>query len=100
MGLTRIERETVICFNEEESEAVLHTCSAIWMRKMDKLVEEHPESFTCTDIDKMDGEVIGKRYKFDKSLITIRQGKQKRELTEEQRAEVAERFRKAREAKA
>ncbi len=42
------------------------------------------------------GEVVAKRYSFPKRFITIRSKDVKRELTEEQKAELAERLSKAR----
>ena len=43
MGLTRLEQETIILFNEEESIADVYTYNGALIRKLDKLCEEYPE---------------------------------------------------------
>lgn len=68
----------------------------VWMRKLDKLVEQNPEQFKPGRAEICKGQVVAKRYLFPKRFITIRSKDIKRELTDEQRAELAERLSKSR----
>ena len=95
-SLSRYEQETIIRFDEEGPEAKLYTASPVWMRKMDKLTAENPADFREIRAEKCQGEICAKTYTFPKSLITIRTKRVTRDLTEEQRAEMAERGRRLR----
>lgn len=66
MDLTRLERETVVVFNEAEPDAELYTCSAVTMRKMDALVAEFP-AFSVVKQDE-----VSKTYKFPKKYFKVR----------------------------
>lgn len=90
--LTRYEQEVVVNFNAEENEASLYSANPAWIRKMDKLVEEYPETFRMYRQEKLYGKVISKSYKFPKDLITIRSKKREYNLTDEQKKERAERL--------
>lgn len=94
--LSRIEQETVINFNAAEETIDLHTSDPAWLRKMDKLVEKNPEQFKLIRVDKCQGEIVAKRYMFPKRFVTIRSGDKKRELTDAQRKELAERMKQGR----
>ena len=83
MGLSRLEQETIITLNAEENTAVLWTADPVWIRKMDKLVENNPAEFSQTKQETMDGVVVQKRYEFPKKLLSVRKGTRK--MTEEQR---------------
>lgn len=93
-GLSRYEQEVTIGFNAAEDTAELYTADSVWMRKLDKLVEQNPEQFRLGRTETCKGEVVAKRYSFPKRFITIRSRDVKRELTDEQRAELAERLSK------
>ncbi len=95
-GLSRYEQEVTIGFNAAEDTAELYTADSVWMRKLDKLVEQNPEQFKPGREETYKGEVVAKRYSFPKRFITIRSKDVKRELTDEQRAELAERLSKSR----
>lgn len=56
----------------------------VWMRKLDKLVEQNPEQFKPGRAEICKGQVVAKRYLFPKRFITIRSKDIKRELTDEQ----------------
>ena len=47
MELTRLEKETIVNYNEEEPHAEVYTRSALVMRKLDKLCERFPDTYTC-----------------------------------------------------
>ncbi len=92
--LSRYEQETIINFNAEENTAEIYTADPVWIRKLDKLVEQNPEQFGPGRTERLEGEVIAKRYSFPKRFITIRSKDVKRKLTDEQKAELAERLSK------
>lgn len=94
MRLTRYEQEVIINFNAEEEHASLYTANPVWIRKMDKLLEQNPDQFRLGRVERVKGEVVSKEYFFPKRFVTIRSRDVKRELTEEQRKEIAERFKK------
>ena len=85
MKISRYEQETVINFNAGESKATLYTRDTTVMRKLDALVNDHPDTFKCigdTDIDKT--------YELPKSSITYRKP---RNISEAQRNAARERMR-------
>lgn len=91
-SLSRTEQEVVIGFNAAEDTAELYTADPVWMRKLDKLVEQNPEQFKEGRQETYQGKVIAKRYTFPKRFITVRSKDVKRELTEEQRMELSNRM--------
>ena len=96
VGLSRYEQEVTIGFNAAEDMAELYTADPVWMRKLDKLVEQNPEQFKPGRVETCKEEIVAKRYSFPKRFITIRSKDVKRELTDGQRAELAERLGRAR----
>lgn len=95
-SLSKYEQEVMINFNAEEDTATIYTANPVWIRKMDKLVEENPEQFQMYRQEKLEGRVISKAYRFPKRFVTIRSKDLKRELNEEQKAVLKERLNKAR----
>ncbi len=65
-NLTRLERETVVTFNEQEQHAELYTCSQPVIRMMDKLCAEFPQ-FSVMKTDE-----VSKTYKFPKKYFKVR----------------------------
>ncbi len=96
MGITRYEQEVTINFNAEEDTATVYAANPSWIRKLDKLVAANPEEFRQTGQELLDGQIISKRYEFPKKLLTVRSRTIKRELTEEQRQQAAERLKESR----
>lgn len=90
--LSKYEQEVMINFNAEDEEATMYTANPVWIRKMDKLVEQNPEQFKMYRQEKVEGKVVSKSYKFPRDYITIRSKKRESNLTAEQRKAVAERF--------
>ena len=68
MKLSRIEKETVINFNEEEEFAEVYTCNSHLKNRLKEISKEHPESCRFKDKDSY-GFVW---YYIDKHLISIR----------------------------
>lgn len=91
-GLSRYEQEVVINFNAEDDEATLYSANPVWIRKMDKLVEQNPDQFKMYRQEKLRGEVVSKAYKFPKEFITIRSKKRSGSLNAEQRKAASERM--------
>jgi hypothetical protein len=83
--LSNWERETIISFNDDEKTAEVYTCNYAWMRKMDKLCEEFPETFVLKRQD-----AHSKTYDIPKKFVAIRKP---RILTDEQKQKQAERMR-------
>ena len=92
MGLSRYEQEVIINFNAEENEISLYTANPVWIRKMDKLIEQNPEQFRQGRVERVKGEIVSKEYFFPKRFVSIRSKDLKRNLSEEQRKELAERM--------
>ena len=90
--LEKCEQETVINFDRESDRASLYTSDSIWMRKLDKLVEEHPENFEVKNVEKLQGKVVAKTYLFPKKFVTIRSKDRTPNYTEEQRQTASERM--------
>lgn len=93
------EQETTISFGRDKDGAEIWTSDRTVMTKLDKLCEESPEYWKCKKVEYfLDGSLANKVYTVtDKALISFRSKKVKRELTDEQRAELAERMKNARE---
>jgi len=90
MTLTRVEQEVTINFNAEEDTAIVDTRNPVWIRKMDKLLEENPDEVRLIDENE-----VGKTYEVPKGAIRISIRK-KRVLTEEQRKSLSERMKNIR----
>ena len=95
-SLSQYKQEVIINFNAEEDTAALYTVNPSWIQKLDRLVEPNPKQFEMYRQEKMDGRVISKAYRFPKRFVTVRSKDTKRELTDEQRAELAQRMREHR----
>lgn len=89
---SKYEQEVTIGFNAAEGTAEIYTTDPVWIRKMDRLVQQNPEQFRPGKVETYQGKVVAKRYTFPKRLITIRS--KVRQLTDEQRTERAARLSK------
>jgi hypothetical protein len=89
--LTREERETVITFNDDETNAIVYTAQAKHVRKLDKFCRENPELFKCIRHD----EYGGAEYIFPQKYIAFRMPRNST-MTEEQRRKVGERLKNSR----
>lgn len=99
-GLTRYEQEVTINFNAVDGTAELYSANPVWIRKIDKLVEQNPEQFKLVEVIRCGGEVVAKQYSFPKRFLSVRSKDVVRELTEEQKAEMAARLKKSRKERA
>lgn len=92
------EQETTISFSRDGETADVWTSDTTMMTKLDRLCEKSPSNYKCTETSKtLDGLLACKRYTIaDKNLVSFRGGAVKREMSEEQKAKVAERLRQGR----
>lgn len=92
--MTREEMETVINFSAADEMMDIYTADPVWLRKLDKLVVEHPENYRVIETRFFEGRVCSKRYLAPKKLLTVRG--YTRTLTAEQREAAASNFSKNR----
>ena len=88
--LTKLEKETIITFNEAENHAELYTCNKPIMKRLEKLCCERPEIFRFIRED-----CISKEYHFPKSCIKINKPRklsdaQKKALTQRLKANLVQ----------
>ena len=83
------EQEVCINFMRDEDFATIYTSDTTYMTKLDKLCKTSPNMYSLlSDTGR------GKKYRVeDKTLISFRAKKIKRELTEEQKIAAGERMR-------
>ncbi len=67
MRIQKEERETIINFNAKEKIATVYTRDPIFMKQMDKLVREYPNTFRCKSVSEVD-----RVYEVPASSITFR----------------------------
>lgn len=98
MGNTLDEMETTISFSRTGTPAEVWTSDTTMYTRFDKLCKENPSMYTCTEEARnRNGELLSKTYRIaDKQLLSFRPKKRKVVLTEEEKAERAKRFGKAR----
>ena len=85
--ITGVEKETVILFNEAEKTAQIATYNGRWKRRLNELCKSEPETFQCTSPEDKDGYAV---YTCNKKRLSLPH--RKREITEEQRKQCAERM--------
>ena len=90
------EQETTISFNRDQQEVDIWTNDRTMITKLDNLCKSNPSTYICKETGRNSiGEVMDKRYKItDKTLLSFRTKKKIVELTDEQKAERAERLRR------
>lgn len=80
MKIPKEEQETIINFNAKDKIATIYTRDPIFMKKMDILVREYPETFKCKSASKVD-----KVYEVPTSSVTFRKP---RKLSEKRREQI------------
>lgn len=98
MGVAIYEQETVVSFMRDGEKAKIYTSDSTVMTRLDKLAENEkcPEWKLIKEHYSQNGELVGKTYETSKRLVSFRSSIVSRELTEEQKAEAAERLRRMR----
>lgn len=79
MALLKIEQETIICYNEEETEAIIDSCNRALIKRLEGLSKDKPEICYLEREDQ-----YGKRYRIPKKWIRVNPPR-KSNMTEEQR---------------
>ena len=77
MRIPKEEQETIINFNAKNKIATVYTRDPTFMKQMDKLVSEYPDTFRCKYVSEVD-----KVYEVPAASVTFRKPKR---LTNEQR---------------
>ena len=94
MGLMVEEQETHINFSRGDERAKIYTSDTTTMTKLNKLVELQGTEWKLEGVTKLkSGEIVGKTYSCPVSLISFRKKRVQRNLSEEQRQEIASRLR-------
>ena len=98
MGIALDEMETTISFSRTGAHAEVWTCDTTMYTRFDKLCKESPAMYTCTEEARnRNGQLLSKTYRIaDKSLLSFKPKKRKVVLTEEEKAERAERLKRVR----
>lgn len=91
MELTRAERETIIIFNEADTEAEVFTYNGKLTKKLDTLCSERP----CECVFVKENKTGGRFYSIPKKWVRVNAS---RIMSDEARAAVAERLAAARES--
>lgn len=84
------EQETIIRIDRVSDTAEIYTSDTRYMNKFDKLVESSPE-WEFEQQTYCEGDVVGKFYKCPVNFISFRTKTVKKDLTDEQRAALADR---------
>jgi hypothetical protein len=77
MRIPKEEQETIINFNAKNKIATVYTRDPTFMKQMDKLVSEYPDTFRCKYVSEVD-----RVYEVTAASVTFRKP---RRLTNEQR---------------
>lgn len=67
MKLSKLEKETIINYNEAENEATIYTCSPTLMKRLNTLAKKRPDLYKLGEENEH-----SKTYTFPKKLISIR----------------------------
>ncbi len=96
MGLNISEQETSVSFSRDSDICSVYTSDTTVMTKLDKLAEsdKSPHWRLKEEHRLLNGELIGKTYETHKRLISFRSNISTREMSNEQKEAVSERFRK------
>lgn len=99
-GIRLEEQETVVNFYRVDHRMSIYTSDQTMITKLMKLIEKSEKNSESEYIlvreEKMNGRVVAIEVSAPKHLMSLRMPKKKRELTEEEIKELADRMRKAR----
>ena len=84
MRIPREEQETIINFNAKDKIATVYTRDPTFMKQMDILVREYPDTFRCRSVSEVD-----RVYEVPATSVTFRKP---RILSDEQREAARERI--------
>ena len=84
MGLSKLEQETIIVYNNAEENAHIYTCRSSLINKLQRYADEFPDKVKCIAEELNDGHRESASFIFPKKYISLRTPKA-RQLSEEQR---------------
>ena len=84
MRIPKEEQETIINFNAKDKIATVYTRDPTFMKQMDKLVSEYPDTFRCRSVTEVD-----RVYEVSAATITFRRP---RKISIEQRKNAKKRM--------
>lgn len=93
-GVPDNEKETHINFLHSSDNCVLYTRDNSQVTKLKKCLKDNPNEYKCFAQIESDGSVVSYEFEFPKKYITFRKRNKESNLSEEQRMEIAKRFRK------
>lgn len=101
MNILVAEQETIINYARDGDECTVYTTDTTVMTRLDKLVEDPEAEWELVQIarDMANKSIVSKEYRTKKNLISFRAKRVSRDMTEEQRAEAAERLLESRRKK-
>lgn len=89
-------QETAINFYRTGDEAEIFTTDPTMITKLKNIMLRDPDSYRCyyykNNVDRISGKPIGYTFICNKSLISFRIASDKRELSDEEKVEVAKRL--------
>lgn len=88
--LTKDEQETTVLIETTGRVAKVYTSDPSRMKKFDKLCNDYPDDWKCTDIAKVKGEIVGKSYECKKQLISFRSHRKHPNISDEHRIALSE----------
>ena len=88
------EQETIIRWCRDEERAIVYTSDPAMMTKFDKLIETSEDWVPVSATGRKDGTTVSKTYTCPKKFVSFRSKAITRNLTDEERARRAARFRK------
>lgn len=99
MALQSFERETCMGWDKSTNTCSLITFDQALDRKLLGYCKKYPDVFKVVSEQIYDDVVEGHEFTFPKNLVSIRQPKKKKELTEEQKKATEKRLEKARKSR-
>lgn len=88
MGLSTEEQETIIQIDRNGNKARIYSSNTLVLARLAKKGNEYQR----ISVDRMNGEIVAAAYEFDKHLLTLRNKRTSRNMTDEQRQAARERM--------
>lgn len=93
MSLSKMEKETIITFNEQESSAEIYTYNQAMKSRLNGLCKKHPDDFTY--LYDRDGASV---FRFAKNLISIRAPRAGKKMSGREKEELVKRLQRGKKA--
>lgn len=87
------DQETHINYSRFDKSCTIWTSDTTTITKLDRLCKSSPDYYKLASTGRYNGKVVNKEYLItDKTLVSFRSGKVKREMTEEQKEAARQRM--------